>query len=482
MALVLSSAMVLSVSAETGAGAAARPAPPGAGLDPGWITLLLALATLAALAGLAARLGPVSLSAPEAAWWLPLPADRRSLLRPAVLRWPAAAAVLGAPLGAATALALAPAPGLRVLALSAVAGAGTASAVVLGLGLAQAGPTTARRARTAADVALGAVPLAGVLLALAGAELPAPVEDGVLAAAAAAVLLAGVLAAVLDRRSCLIRDAALRERGSVTGQALEAVLSLDTRALGRALTERTQRSQRRTSASMPWLARAPRAWRPALALITSDALLLARTPRHLVQLAATACLAVAAVAVAQPSPWLTVGAVLVGAYAAALATADGARQAQVVPVLDALLPLGQHAVRRCRLVVPTLVLVGWSLVVFAAVAGRSPGGGEWLLLGALAAPVWAAAAVRAAYRALPDFAGPLVSTPMGAVPPGAGAVLAQGPDLAVVGSVPVVVALLVASAPPLLLAAQAALALAALAAVARPPRPTRASRSRGPAA
>jgi hypothetical protein len=84
-------------------------------------------------------------------------------------------------------------------------------------------------------------------------------------------------------------------------------------------------------------------------------------------------------------------------------------------------------------------------------AGRPVG---WLALAVASAPVWAAAAVRAAYRSAPDWSGPLVSTPAGALPGGFAAVLARGPDVVVLGLLPVWVAVLVGRTGPVLLGAQ----------------------------
>ncbi|WP_249043203.1 DUF6297 family protein, partial [Georgenia thermotolerans] len=230
---------------------------------------------------------------------------------------------------------------------------------------------------------------------------------------------------------------------------------------------------RARSSRMRWLLRVPARRRAAAALVTADALLLARSPRHLVQVLAAACLPVLALAVPQPVPVVTIVLLVVGAYVAALATADGARQAHVAPALDALLPLSQRRVRLLRLAVPTAVLVVWSLGVFAALGWRYGDAAAWLALGVLGAPVWAAAVVRAAYRPLPDFSGPLVHTPMGALPPGMTTVVSKGPDVASLGAIPVLVALLLGAVPPALLVAQAVLAVVAVAVAARPGRPGR---------
>ncbi|MGI4896842.1 MAG: hypothetical protein ACRYF3_17200, partial [Janthinobacterium lividum] len=78
----------------------------------------------------------------------------------------------------------------------------------------------------------------------------------------------------------------------------------------------------------------------------------------------------------------------------------------------------------------------------------------WAVLGALAGPGWAAAAVRGALRPDPDLSQPVISTAMGSLPPGAAAATTTGPDLAVLVTVPVLLALLARGAFPLLIAGQ----------------------------
>jgi hypothetical protein len=471
VSVAIVAALLFGVAEEFGAASLLSPPPPEGALvvlPLGWVAVLLAGATLAALLGLVLRLGPVSLSPPQSAWWLPLPADRRTLLRPAAARWPLLAALVGALGGTALALALAVEQPARLAAFAGL-GAGTAASTALLASLCQDRPATHQRLRRLADAALGAVPLLGLLLAVARPGAPVP-GAAVLPAAAVALVTAVGLAVALDRRTDRVPHAVLRQRGVVAGSALDAVLWLDSRALGRALTERSAPPVRARSSRLGWLARVPPRWRPAAALISADALLLLREPRRLGQLAATALLPALAAAVPGVSPLVLAAVVVGGGYLAALATAEGARQGQVRPVLDALLPLAAVQVRRCRLVVPVVLLVGWSVLpctVLALQYGQDP---AWLALGGLAAPVWAAAAVRAAYRPLPDFSGPPIATPMGPVPSGLGTVVSQGPDVALLGSLPLVAALL-GVAPTSALVVQAVAAVAALAVAARLPAP-----------
>ncbi|MEE6272960.1 DUF6297 family protein [Georgenia sp. MJ206] len=471
LTLAVTGAIIAAAAARFGAGAAMTTHEvPVANLAPQWVAVLAAVAALAATAGLLARLGPVSLSGPESAWWLPLPGDRRSLLVPAALRWPAVCALAGLLGGAVLALVLAPAPGagpvLAMAALGAGAGAATAGALAVGQTL----PRWRRVRATVADTALALVPVAAVVLTLVPTTPPGlpPLAAPLAAACAAGAALA---AWARLRRLPLVPDAELRERGAVTGQLHGAALSMDTRELGRALSQVATPSRRRRSARLAWLRGRGGRRRPGLALATADALLLARSGRHVVQLAVGACLPLAALLVPEPAPLAVVLCVTAGAWIAALATAEGARWAEMAPALDALLPLSERAVRRWRLAVPVAAMLAWSFAVFAVVAWRYGDLGGWLALGALSAPVWAAGVVRSAYRASPDWSGPLIVTPMGAFPPGMATFASIGPDVAILGAAPVAVALLVGEVAPALLVAQVLVSALALGIAARPPKP-----------
>jgi hypothetical protein len=154
---------------------------------------------------------------------------------------------------------------------------------------------------------------------------------------------------------------------------------------------------------------------------------------------------------------------LVSGYVAMSATGEGARRAQMAPVLDRLLPLEAKVTRQLRMVVPAAAMLAWSVVAFTAVGRWAGDVAGWVVLGVVSTPVWAAAAVRSSYRPTPDWGGPLVSTPMGALPTGVGAVLARGPDLVILGLLPVWIAVLVRQVNPMMIGIQVTLTLVALA-------------------
>lgn len=460
---------------------------PGAGDAPGPVlsldvVRLLLWAAVVALAGsLAARLGPVGVSDAGLRWWVPTAADRSGLL---VGSWWASlwTWLLGTS-AAATLVAVATGAPLDTGSLGAVAlgGASAGVLVVASVGLLQAHGLAAR-AQRAFDGLVALVPLLGATVVVvggawrgadgpaAGAQTPghavldalgAPVvvPQGVGLWLLVLVVGSAVVTTVVWRCSLgLVSAAVLAQRAGTAQHAGASALSLDTRelarALGRGRPPRTARPSRRLRAARG----------PASALLVSEALALVRAPGVLL---GTVALAGAAV-VAQQVPALGSGGGLVVVAAvvglrAAQAGARGAADADVVPALDAMLPLGQRSTRLVRTVVPALtssaVLVG-ALARDVWAAGPQPW--PWLLLLALTGAGLGAAAVRGAYRKPPDWSAPLLATPAGALPTGAVLSAARGPDLALLVVVPVGVALALGTVTPVVVLAQAAVTVVAV--------------------
>ncbi|GIG27603.1 DUF6297 family protein [Cellulomonas marina] len=448
--------MALGVAGALRTGLPPVTAAPVAGLSLPALVVAVVVALGGALVQLAGRLGPVGVGGAEAAWWLPLPVDRRGLLRPAARRPPVLAALVGGVVVGVLDAGLASASRDRLL-RTVPAAALAAAALVLAAALAQTAGASRRLIARTGEVVVAAVPVAALVAALAGARVAA-VPTPPWAAVGALGALVVVLALVVDGRLDRVPGRALRESGSLTTQAVGALVSLDSRELGRVLTEGAARPRRRR-----WVPFAT-VRGPASALVTADLVVLRRSPRHLVQLAVSACvpfLVTLVPGLAGPA------AVLLALFGAGLvatsATAEGARRAEMVPVLDRLLPLPATTVRRLRMVVPAVAMLPWTLVAFAAVGRWTGEPVGWLALAVAATPVWAAAAVRGAYRPSPDWGAPLVSTPAGAVPTGVAAVVARGPDVVVLGLLPVAVTLLVGEVHTLALTAQATAAVVAVA-------------------
>ncbi|SDD47089.1 hypothetical protein SAMN05660690_4293 [Geodermatophilus telluris] len=414
-----------------------------------------AVAAVLALAGLAvalARLGPVSSTPAAAAWWLPLPAGRRDLLRGELARVTAAVVGVAAVAALPLALTLTDAPSAGGVAAALAATAGTAAALVGAVARAQTrgGPGRAAPLAGAGAVAVAGAAVAGAtaLAATGGGDLPAlpgvPAGWAAVPVAAAVLLLAGAVAG-LDR----LGAGQLRALGATAQYAAVSAVSLDARELGRALAARDRREPRRGR-------RFPRVAGAWQAVVAADRTALARSPWHLGQAAVAVAVPVLVartdgLGALPPAVWV---ACVAGWALAAVAAGHPARQAQAVPALDRLLPLSAAGVTAARVVVPLALLVAVTTLTGLLLGVGSGAPALWTALCAATAPAWAAAALRGAFRPEVDWSGPVVSTPMGALPTGVGATLVQGLDAGLVGSLPLAAALVSGGPTPLLVAVQ----------------------------
>jgi hypothetical protein len=339
---------------------------------------------------------------------------------------------------------------------AATGGALGCTVVVLVAGLAQTAQMPRRVVAGVGDAVLAVVPALALVAVLVGWSTPSLLVVSVPALAVLVALVAGLGSAV-DARLGRLPARSLREGGSVTSQAAGALVSMDSRELGRALTDSAARVRRRRSRRF----RVVRG--PVGALVLADLLVLVRSPRHLVQIVVAALVPVLVARTPQlAGPAGFILTLLVTGAVAASATAEGARRAEMSPALDRLLPLDAKLARRLRLVVPVGAVLLWSVIAFGSVGLWSGAPLPWLVLGVAATPVWAAAAVRAAFRPAPNWGGPLVSTPMGALPGGVASVLARGPDVVVLGLVPTIVALVLGQVTPAVVGFQLAFAAIAV--------------------
>lgn len=393
------------------------------GLGPGLVqALMLALAVVAG-AVLALRLGPAGLSAAGVRWWLPTPADRAGFAAPSVVR--SVLVGVGAGLVAGGLPAAVVGVDLTGILLDAALGGALGLVVVAGAGVLQvAGAAPGARWGYAFALLVAAVPVAGLGLALWAPPWeswappwPVPAVLGVLGCAALVVWTTG-----LER----LRAADLRLSASTTTQTSAAVLSLDTTGLSRALGTgpRAPRGFSRVLAAVRG---------PATAILAADALLLLRSPGALAGLVAFAAAGAVAVQVPVLGEGIGLWVVLAGAgYAGALAGAPGPRAAGENARLDSLVPLGARVVRAVRVGWPALA-AGMVLLLLATV-----GGGPWIALAVPTAVVLGAAAVRAAYREPVRWDMPMIATPAGALPTGLILHWLKGPDMVVLGTLPLV--------------------------------------------
>jgi hypothetical protein len=417
-------------------------------LLPGSLTAGVAvLVTVAGLLALLDRLGPVSSSPAATAWLLPLPVDRRGLLRGELRKVAATCALVTAAVAAPVALAVADRPSLSGVAVPTLGSAATAAALVGGVaalqtrGIRNAVAPTAGLVAVLAAAGAALLPAAPPLLRDLGGRLdgglPAPGWTWPIAAGAAAAVLLVVAERGLDR----LGTGALRSLGATSGYAGASVISLDTRELGRALAPAAPRTPRRGR-------RFGRVGQPWQAVAAADLVLLGRSRWQLGQLVVGAALTVLAARTEGVGglPGVVVAALFLGWFLAAVAAGHPGRHAQVTPALDRVLPLSPAALVVARGIAPALALTGVCVVsgLLIAVAAGEP---AWTALALASVPAWTAAALRGAFRPELDWSGPVVSTPMGAVPAGVAATLVQGLDVALLGILPIAVALLVGADP-----------------------------------
>lgn len=462
-------AVVMVLGAMQGLNATLQPGPDHPTIDPSWLALIVALVVIGAVVGLAGRLGPVGMGGAQALWWLTTPADRRTLLRPRMVLVPIIGAALGLVGGLLVAFLAFGSFGTDLLWVTVDFLIGCAAAVLaVAAGQILSSGRAGNRIRLSiwiGDALTAAGPVAAVLLVLTRPE-PLSINWGLLGpilATVAMVLLVG-LTWWLDRKMESISGRELRARGAVSAYASGAVTSMDTRELGRALTVTTSRDARRRSLPM----RAARG--PISAILLGDAIVLARTARHMIQIAVGFCVALLGIVAGWPVV-VNVVLLLIGAYLTAMATGEGARRAEIAPVLDRHFPIAATDVRRARILLPVLVMVPWSLAVFGLWGWVHGAIGGYLVLGALSGPVFAAGVLRAAYREPPDWSKPLTPGPFGPMAPGVIRAFARGPDVVVLCSVPMIVGVVALGPAPLVLAFQLAAVLIAFAWSTRAPKP-----------
>ncbi|GAB2599809.1 DUF6297 family protein [Pseudactinotalea suaedae] len=428
-------------------------------LDPAWLGIAAGVVATGAAISLAGRLGPVGLGGGQAAWLLPTPVDRRGLLRPRLTVVTVIAAALGLGIGALAGT-MAGASGADIGFAAALGGTIGLTAV---LAVARTQVSGSGRAAHPA-VAIGeglvvAAPLLAIALVLLRPAAPAPLSPQVATVAAAVLLVVAVFLHVsTERHLDDISGAQIRARGAVTAYAAGAVTSLDTRELGRALSITSQPDARRRSRSFGWVRG------PVTALVSGDALVTLRSRRHVIAVLVWAVVPIV-VTLAGWASWTTLVGVLVAGYASALALAEGARRAEMAPVLDRAFPIAAEQIRRIRLIWPGGVMLLWTVVTVGSWAWLtgldiSP----WLPLAAAAGPVFAAGAIRGAYRKPADWSKPLVANPMGPpIPPGLFGMIAKGPDIVVICLVPLILGIVAVASPVTLLPWQLAATLIAIA-------------------
>ncbi|WP_328292108.1 DUF6297 family protein [Kineococcus sp. NBC_00420] len=454
------------------------------GDGPGWlpqtsaVLLSVGLSCSVIAFGLAAwcRLGPVSLATAPTTWWTPLPVPRADLLRPVVRNRALGTALAG---GLFTAWSSSVAFGVAGdLSGSTVTG-GLLGGFAVGAGVAAAGYALVVRPAVGAGVeallrvgrVLDGIGV-GLVLALAASAVVGISVDAVhprtVVVPAVVVGVGALVALVLVGRPAWssvgeIPSPSLRRGASRLERLTSSVLQFDIREMGRALSADSGGRVRRR-------ARFERVTGPVRAVIAADLVLLRRQPRRLVTAGVLAL--VPFVLAAGTSAHRAVAALLIwiAGYAAATTLSEPARGLALAPAAARTLPISATNIALARWIPVAALMAVWGAVAVPLAVttsgllhGETQGTAwwSWALLGALAGPGFAAAGLRGAVRPDPDLSGPVISTAMGGLPPGAAAATTTGPDLAVLVSVPVLLAVLSRAAFDWLLLGQLAATLAA---------------------
>jgi hypothetical protein len=453
---------------------------------PGWIPqtsavlLAIGLSCSLILFGLAAwcRLGPVSLGTAPTTWWTPLPVPRGELLRPVVRNRAVGTALAG---GAFTAWTSSVAFGVAGELTGSTVLGGLVGGFAVGAGVAAAGYALVVRPAVGAGVeallrvgrildgtGVGIV-LALTVSAVIGISVDAVHPRTVVVPAAVVGLGALVVLVLVGRPAWIsvgdIPSPSFRRGASRLERLTSSVLQFDIREMGRALSADSGGRVRRRM-------RFPRVTGAFRAVVAADLVLLRRQPRRLVT--AGVLVLVPLVLASGTSAHRAVAALLLwlAGYAAATTLSEPARGLALAPAAARTLPISATNIVLAHWVPVAVLMTVWGAVAVplavttsGLVHGEAPGTAwwTWALLGALAGPGFAAAGLRGAVRPDPDLSGPVIATAMGGLPPGAVAATSTGPDLAILVSVPILLAVLSRGAFDWLLLGQFAATLAAFA-------------------
>lgn len=405
------------------------------------------------------RIGPLTATAGMATWLLPTPADRRGLLWARIIPVMLVATAWGLISGALSGALALNSNGLGSHGLSSHdLGSHGLGVGDLGWWCAMAGafqflltatvfaaqPESNPQLRRPIDIAMVFAPVvvgAGFALLAPAIIFDAATHATLLAATLVVVALAaGGLSLWGITRIDLIPTTQLRRGGALLATSTAAISDLNIRNLMSLLAH----SGGDTSWWQKLALHKKVQWRlvrgPASATICSDAVIMMRNLRHIMQFVATLAGVWLICFAGLSKPLVAISVILLG-FIAALATTGAARHADDSPAWDRYFPAAAKDTRSHRMHFPLLMMFIWWIGATTAFV-LSSGDNIWWITAALAAPVSASAALRSAFRPAPDWDAPLIPTPMGAFPTSLFSGLAHGFDLLIIGSVPLVLAIL----------------------------------------
>lgn len=415
--------------------------------------MFLTYLALVGIALTARRLGPVTVSRAEGAWWLPLPVDRRPMVVPSfrsrLVTSGTAASVAYIPFSILTAVertAWVHASSAATFGLGAVLAVATAAIL-------QRHPTSSKALQIA--IFAGFVPVA-VLPFMTSAVWPL-----VLVLVAAAALVAYVIPRVSD-----VGGAELRRAGAVSGHAAASIFFVDANELRRALTSEPRPIIRRRGSRFYGR---PTRW-ASTAVVRADivAFLRLQPGPTLPLLWLGICVSVTLITPALPV-MLQLGVILVAGCLTTSGTGTVTRRTSIVTGLDSLLPVRPALVRCSRMLMPAVSMAAWMAVLTTTFVALGPTPPSLIFLGVLAGAGMGAGAVRAATRPAPDWTTPPVDTPFGPVPRDQMSSLLRGTDITLLVMVPVLLALFLGTVHPWLVLAQGVVTAGAVIAQASTP-------------
>jgi hypothetical protein len=411
------------------------------------LVVAAALGCVSAALVAAAAFGPLSKSPADLMWLATSPISRGGLLFPRFTAVVGTGAVAGlAAVGVLVPRALFSGHAPYVVLIGVAAGVTTAAAAVVAQTAAR---DPARLLRGAAAVTgLAAVAAAGAVVTgrWQGGHVTGASLDGRWAVPA---LLAGALAAAAAAsRLGRVRLTALRAAASSAGVLNHGAGTADPGLLTRVTEDRRWQRQRLRG----------RMAAPAGhgAIVVHDLLTLVRLPSRLLLVLALAATGGLLAGLAASDTVLTIGWLGSGLLAIGQFTGNVRYDADR-PALARLLGLTGRRLLALRSVLPVALAVCWGALSIALVAGRAGAGVAVAAgLGAAAGPALAAGALRSARRSFVRHDYPLIVTPMGVVPSGPLLWLGQAVDVALIGTLPTLVALWTARVTGTTVAVQAA--------------------------
>ncbi|MFC6150534.1 DUF6297 family protein [Mumia xiangluensis] len=381
------------------------------------LPVVVALGTVGAVLHALASIGPVVSGSATGQWVLATPVARGGLLRR-----PYAAA-----LGVAVAVCVA-FPGVALA--GTIASPATIVAVLVGAvgtGLLTTALATAAQPhpglRRAVGVTGDALLLGALVLAAAiayGLSWELTVDASVSLAVAGVVVVAGLVAAVLaTRRISRLSRADVEPGGALVAGLTGAAYGLDLSLVGELLTARRFRllGARRSRRGLG---------RGFGAVVVREGMRLARPPPRPLALAPAAVVVQVGAAVGLGSLAVLVAAL--AGYAATRWTTASLRIVWRSPGLRRAFGLDDLALLVALAVPGGVVAALWSVGITMLLPG-----GSVVEVVVLTLAIWSGI-VRSAASAAPRFDGPLVTSPMGALPPGMIVSVVRGPDVAVLGS------------------------------------------------